>query len=240
VIAGKTLVTWVVLRMLGQTAWHALAAALCLAQIGEFSFVLAAVAGRQGVITDEAFMLIVSATIATLFVTPYLIAAGPRLGAMAARRTPGGGAGGGGSGDEPPEGHVVLIGFGPAGQAAVGWLSGQEPPVHVIDLNPRAPDVASTHGFTVHQGDATRAEVLEHVHIDRAAVVVITLPDPDAVRSVILLVRSLAPNTPIIVRSRYHIHRWELTMAGAEVVIDEEMHVGLRLAAELRKRLRAG
>jgi voltage-gated potassium channel Kch len=74
--------------------------------------------------------------------------------------------------------------------------------------------------------------------VSTAAVVVITIPDPDSVRRIVEHSKILAPATPILARARYHTRRWELELAGASVVVDEEHHVGLRLAAELRKQIR--
>ena len=67
----------------------------------------------------------------------------------------------------------------------------------------------------------------------------ITAPDPLAARHIIQHIRARKPDACILARARYHVHRWELEFAGASVVVDEEQHVGLRLAAELRKALRA-
>ena len=50
--------------------------------------------------------------------------------------------------------------------------------------------------------------------------------------------RSLAPDTAIIARARYHIHRWQLLLAGAHAVVDEEDEVGRRIASEVRRKLR--
>ena len=49
--------------------------------------------------------------------------------------------------------------------------------------------------------------------------------------------RAIAPATAIIVRSRYHVRRWELELAGAQQIMDEEELVGLRIAAALRRYL---
>ena len=48
-------------------------------------------------------------------------------------------------------------------------------------------------------------------------------------------VRALAPEAVILVRARYHIHRWQLDVAGAQVVVDEESVVGARIAEETRE-----
>jgi len=45
------------------------------------------------------------------------------------------------------------------------------------------------------------------------------------------------PNTSIVVRAGYHVHRWQLEMAGADAVVDEEEEVGIQIAAEVRDRI---
>ena len=72
-----------------------------------------------------------------------------------------------------------------------------------------------------------------------AAAVVVTLPDPRTARQVVQRVRALAPETYVIVRARYHVHRWQLNVAGANAVVDEEDRVGVSIAAEVRERLQS-
>ena len=137
-------------------------------------------------------------------------------------------------------GHIVIVGFGPAGRrVAEALMERHKSRLVVIELNAKSADVARTYGLRTYMGDATRPEVLEHLHIATAKAVVVTVPDPAAARHVIEGVRSLSPQTPVIARARYHVYRWELTLAGAAVVVDEEDEVGIRLAAALKKILRA-
>jgi hypothetical protein len=63
--------------------------------------------------------------------------------------------------------------------------------------------------------------------------VVVTLPDPTVARLVVQRVRGLAPKAYIIVRARYHVHRWQLDVAGAHAVVDEEDQVGASIAEEV-------
>lgn len=241
VIAGKSLVTFGAMRLIGIPTGIAAATALCLAQIGEFSFVLAETArGGSPIIGEHLFRLVVSATIATVFVTPLLVALAPRVATLVERR--GRGRRLEAEGDEPPsderERDIVIIGFGPAGQAVASALHARHAQrMIVLELNARTAAAARGFGLPVHLGDATHPEVLEHAGIAGARVVVITLPDASAARSIINLCRQLAPQADVISRSRYHVHRWELVMAGAREVVDEEEQVGRRLAAAARRSL---
>ncbi len=251
IVVGKVIIVWLVLKLLHQTHTNAIAAGLCLAQVGEFSFVLAAVARVHhlsdgtvtGVITDDMFKLIVSATIVTLFLTPYLVTTAwplsQRIVALLERfhlvsstaDTPA-------NPTLVPANHIVIIGFGPAGRAVGETLTDRNVLVRVVDLNLRAISTARQLGFNAHVGDARKPEVLEQVSVPTASVVVITVPDPTTVRSIVEQVRALAPQAHIIARARYHIFHWELKLAGAHVVIDEEQQVGERLAQELQIHLR--
>jgi CPA2 family monovalent cation:H+ antiporter-2 len=239
---GKALIVHLLMWRLGRRHDQALATGLCLAQVGEFSFVLASVALSRAVIGEEAFLLLISATIVTLVLTPYLVAAAPWLGrrvqALLARRpSPAPAASSSEQENEEAPPPVLIVGFGPAGQAVAEMLAGRRTAVHVIDLNPRTARLAERHEFIAHVGDASQAEVLDHAAVRTAVAVVITLPAPQTVLNVIGQVRALGSPARIIVRARYHITTGELVRAGADVVVDEEEQVGRRLAAELRRLL---
>lgn len=251
IVFGKAAIIWAIMRLLGLTHRHALAAGLCLAQVGEFSFVLAEIVRLRtvgddaniGILEHDLFMLVISATIVSLFLTPYLVSLAPRISnrvievlerlnlVRAITRPDDDG------GTVPMRDHIVIVGFGPSGTAVGEALVNHAERVIVVDLNPKLTRAAQRLGFRTQLGDARAGEVLEHVHIPHAAAVVITVPDPEASRSVIQHVRALAPRVPILARSRYHVHRFELEMAGAQVVVDEESVMGATLAAALMDRV---
>ena len=241
VLVGKSAVVLGVLslpaRSIRVPAGIALGTGLCIAQVGEFSFVLAKIA-RGSLIDEDTFRLIVSVTVVTLLLTPYLVRLAPRAAGWFEGRFRRG-AGTQPASDEPAgeRPRLLIVGFGPAGQRVAGDLLRRlRGRISVIDLNPQAAGVAQEYGLGVHLGDASQAEILEHAGIGgRRGGWFVTLPDPEAVRRVIQLCRSLRPNLTIIARARYHAHRWDLTIAGAETVVDEEDHVGHRLAAEARR-----
>jgi CPA2 family monovalent cation:H+ antiporter-2 len=133
---------------------------------------------------------------------------------------------------------VVLVGFGPAGRRLIEIVKADsDRQVVVADLSPQGVETARSWGLRALIGDAGRVEVLEHLHVASAACVVITVPDPWTARNIVIQVRSLAPHVPIVARSRYHVHRWQLMMAGADAVVDEEDVVGVHIAEEVRARL---
>jgi len=244
IVIGKPLVIWGLLRAFGRTHRHALGTGMCLGQVGEFSFVLAAVALASGIMSDGQFKLIVAATITTLFLTPYLVAAAPAVSHWIVSRLERRGlvrvfARPVAAVAPRPEGHLLIIGFGPAGQAVAETLLNRADDVWVVDLNARAVTAARRLGFRGFVGDAAHPQVLDDLDFAAAKAVVITVPDPIAARNIIQHVKARNPDVCILARARYHVYRWELDFAGASVVVDEEQQVGRRLAIELRKVLRA-
>ncbi|MGD8451810.1 MAG: cation:proton antiporter [Phycisphaerae bacterium] len=241
IVAGKAMVAAGVVWLFRCPPGHAVATGVCLAQVGEFSFVLAEVARQGRVIDGGLFDLLVAATIATLFLTPYLVAAAPRLATAVGRRlavvgqtlsTEGETAG-------RLRGHVIIVGFGPAGRRITeALLPRYKSLLVIVELNRKSAAVARSYGLPTHIGDATQREVLEHLGVEAALAVAVTLPDPAGARQVIEQVRAIAPEATIIARARYHVYRWELMVAGAPIVVDEEDQVGLHMARAVRKVLR--
>jgi len=202
----------------------AFAAGICLAQIGEFSYVLALQASSFGLFSPDTLALIVAALVLTLAATPLLVALGARVSLPAATVARDDAAQ-----DASTPRRVVVVGFGPAGAAAAAEArrSGRE--TTVIELNPRLIDQARSEGFEVHLGDATHPEVLRHAHVGHAAAVAVTIPDHRAAARIIQLVRTLAPGALVVARSRYHLNTASLRDAGADHVVDEEQEVGAML-----------
>ncbi|MEM7624947.1 MAG: cation:proton antiporter [Planctomycetota bacterium] len=239
----KPAVIWVVGRVFRLAHRHAIAAGVCMGQVGVFSFVLARLAQDGGVITAEQFSLVVSITILTLFLTPYLVAFAPTAGAKGERLLRKWGLAKLGASTETTIGrelvsHVVVVGFGPAGRAVANRMVQSGSPVVVVDLNPRSIKAAREAGMRGVVGDASSPELLKQVSIDSAEALVITLPDHYLAMAVIVEARELAPKLTIIVRSRYHRYVDLLATTGASVVVDEEAHVGDRLSETLRLKVR--
>jgi CPA2 family monovalent cation:H+ antiporter-2 len=260
IIVGKSSIIALLARVCRMPWRYAIASGLCLAQVGEFSFVLATVAqsdvGGLALIDTWTFNAIVSATIVTLLLTPYLVAAANEVGVRVERLIQGSDSVARMPADlatsdidkatsvaavsDPPDsddlGAILIIGFGPSGQrVGEDLIAYGHNRLHVVDFNPENVKVAQRLGLEGTVGDATQQEVLEHAGIIHARVVVITTPDHATTRNLIHLVRDIAPETHLVVRGRYVRLQWELLEAGAHEVVDEEMEVGRRLAAKVAK-----
>jgi CPA2 family monovalent cation:H+ antiporter-2 len=225
VVLGKPAIVWAALRLFGARGQTALAAGICLGQLGEFSFVLADIARGQ-ILDDNAFMLVVSTTVITMALTPYFVNNAPMLaalvkGASATREL---------SGKPERSGSVIIIGFGPAGRAAAERIAELDCHVVVVDQNPAAAQDARRLGYSAVTGDACYAEVLDHAGLREAACVVVTVPAAAAALRIVTDVRLSAPAAQLLVRARFHRSFAELSTAGAHVVVDEEHEVGRQIA----------
>ncbi len=246
IIIGKTVITSVVVRLMDQTPGHSAATGVCLAQVGEFSFVLATIAyvpnSPNSVLDESTFALLISATILTMLIAPYQVVLAPIIGRRIGRWLQKAGVPAEvqtrDEDDDRP--RIVIVGFGPAGQSVGSTLVRSDAVVTVLETSRRGVDVAHQMGHHGMRGDGTTMEMLEHAGVDQAAVVIITVPDPTTARRVIENVRAINRQSRIVVRARYHVYRWELLLAGADVVVDEEEQMGRRLSAEMRKQLRLG
>ena len=234
VLFGKPVVVSLVGLLMRMPVRHAVAAGACMSQIGVFSFVLAQVAATSGVISDDLFNLLVSAMVVTLFTTPYAVGLAIPIGRSIERWMRNIGLGRSSHAEaheaEPDEGgHVVVIGFGPAGRAVALPLKDAKVPIVVIDLNPQAVMYARSLGMRAFVGDASSPDLLQLINAPNAAAVVVTLPDYRAAEAIIRGVRGQCDSTRILCRARYHRYATALDAAGAHVVVDEEESVGNHL-----------
>ena len=249
IVLAKGLIITAVSLIFGYGLRQAIATGICLAQVGEFSFVLAGVAHHpaQGnpVISDETFKLIVSATLVTLILTPYLVMFAPKTGEWVAHRlgrhrkprteSTKRDAHDESNTDHHPPRTLLLIGYGPAGQRVAERAKRLGIHVSVLDLHPRNVQLAIAAGYEAHLGDATHGEVLEHTHLSHLVAAVIAIPDQQAAMSITQQLREASPNLPIVARARFSKFTSQIQRSGATTVVDEEVETGRRLAVELAR-----
>ena len=236
VFGGKTLIIFGIGVALKMSPAYALATGITLAQIGEFSFVLATEAKNGGLIDDHIFSLAVSVTILSMFLSPYMVAfARPAARRIVGLFSPPGRPTVGEKETVPPARTrgVFIVGFGPAGRKVARALLEKGIRPHVIELNPRSVKAALRMGLTVHLGDASHADIITHAGIHGACVIVVTVPDPRSAKRILQNIQALSPGSSVIVRSRYHIATRELWELGATFAVDEENVVGRELARQV-------
>ncbi|MFK7896202.1 MAG: cation:proton antiporter [Myxococcota bacterium] len=211
-----------------------LEAGLALCQMGEFSFVLIGVATAAGLVDPVLQERVVAASIVSLLISPFLIRYAPQMANAVAERLHLEGA------DLPDpatdgapgaDARVVVVGYGPAGQTLIRLLRSLDVPYIAVDTNPSSALEASRTGEPVIYGDATRPQVLRHLAVWEARLVAVAISDPLATRRIVSRIRAMAPNTPILARTRYVREVDRLSMAGASVVVAEEFEGSIELVA---------
>jgi len=220
-------IVWGIFQMIGQRPSVAAATGVCLAQIGEFAFVIGNLASANGVLAADTQQLVVSVAILSLLASALLI---PSASSISDRLT-------GLLGytslihdpnmdvrERPPD--IVFIGFGPAAQIAAGAFEDNPKRVLVIDLNRDGINRAKAMGLCGLVGDATQPDVLQHAQVPSASAVVITNPNHQTAYRVLELIRQLAPHAHVMVRSRYQRHEAGFTQLGANNVVGDEEMVG--------------
>ncbi|MBT7657574.1 MAG: hypothetical protein HN568_04110, partial [Phycisphaerae bacterium] len=168
IVIGKSTIVWLISMALKQPRRVSIAAGLCLAQIGEFSFVIGAEAMNFGLLSDNLFQLLMSSSLITLLLSPFLITKSRPI--AKSIDTILGSDGSLELSDEfnTIQNHVVIIGYGVSGRKVVAELieSGQQ--VLVIDMGPVGVNQAKIDGALSLLGNAQRREILEHAGIRSA------------------------------------------------------------------------
>lgn len=239
IVVIKPVVVTVVGLIMKLTPRSAVAAGCSMAQVGLFSFVLAQIALQGNIIEQIHFDMVVAATILTLFLTPYTVQLGRPLGSWFDTFLRKRGLSRARIGQEPAakalaKGHIVVVGYGPAGREVVEEARKQSLPVIVLDLNPASVIEARKLGLEAYVGDASQPAILKLARLNDSSAIVITLPDHRLTTAIIVEARDQCHDAKIIARSRYHRYFNLLEGAGANIVVDEERHVGRRLSEYIR------
>lgn len=224
------------MRFPSRVAWLA---GVGLAQFGEFGFVLTRLAEKSGVIDEAGAAPLLSAGIVSMFLTPLLVrvaphvTAGERLLAPLERLIGVRGIDEADEGREPMRGHVVVVGFGLAGRFAAQSLLECGTPFVVLELNADNVRVGRQLGLSVYYGDATSEEALDHAGVSRARLVVLLMNDPQAAQRVVDTVRRVAPQVPVLMRTRYLMERDALLALGARDVVAEEVEGAVEIIGRM-------
>jgi CPA2 family monovalent cation:H+ antiporter-2 len=228
----------------------AVASAIGLSQVGEFSFILGRAGLDAGLLPREYWQVMLGSSVATMIVTPLLLAVAPGFALRFASRVVRGkdavGRGTKGPMDSLAEGggdqsamseHVIILGFGAGGRLVARALRDLGVPYLVLELNGATVQEAMAQGERITYGDATSPEALEAAGVARALAIVSLLSDPDGTRRMVTLARKASPSIQIIARARYRLEAARLREEGADVAVAEELEASLEVLAQLLAKL---
>ena len=225
----KAAVLFALLRLARQPAGVAAEVALLLGQGGEFAFILITLALGMEALPRETAVFMTLVVGLTMAATPLLAALGR---ALALRLAPPGPV----TALPAPEahtGHVVIVGYGRVGRMVGELLDSQRIPHIAIDAHADRVQQLRATGAAVFYGDARRQELLAGLGAARAAALVVTLDQPEAVLDVVTAARATWPRLPIHARVRDATHARALLAAGASAVTQEVTEASLQLGETL-------
>lgn len=232
----KALVAGGVVRLLRRSLRVSVISGLALAQVGEFSFVLAAVAAPLGLLTRDSYQLFLGVSVLSMILAPFVIQASVPVAdritrlrgavplAMDAHMA---------EAAQALSDHVIVVGYGVSGRNLAKVLKGAEIPYVILEQNGQVVRQARLDREPILFGDATRHEVLERVGIARARVIVFAISSPAGERRGVAVARHLNSEIAIVVRTRYVREIEELERLGADQVIPEEFETSLEIFARV-------
>jgi len=235
----KTSTGFFSVHLLGHPVRVSLQTGLQLAQIGEFSFVLAMAGKSAGLITESLYQLFLSSSVLTMLLTPLIVQLSPnistwisskklleRLDRMRKRAEREG---------LPPkrEGHVIIVGFGLNGRNLAEVLKEASVPYVVLEINNDTVIQMKKRGEPMFYGDGTSPEILHKLGITAARMLVVAISDPASTRRIVQVARKENPRLYIIVRTRYAAEVEDLLKLGANEVIPEEFETSIEIFAKV-------
>ena len=237
ILVVKTVVTTLSVLMLKYPLKQALHVGLGLAQIGEFSFVMAGVGKAKELISMDQYQLFLSAAVLSMLSAPFLLMIAPRIAEWLSGFFEKG---------KPLKkqeiidqthskmrDHVIIIGFGLTGRTLSRVLKEANIPYVVLDLNIKTVRTMKKLGEPIYFGDATSTEILHSLGVESAKILVIAINMPGSVRRIVDVARRQNPNIYIVVRTRYIIEVDDLRNTGANEVIPEEFEVSIEIFARV-------
>ncbi|MBS4695351.1 cation:proton antiporter [Aeromonas allosaccharophila] len=228
----KSLLVLLAGRLMGERKRDSMAAGIMLSQVGEFGFVLLALALHHGLLDQQLVSLLIGIGIISIAMTPWLVTQAHSLArsltdpALLTRSEV---AQSGLSKNQ----HVIIAGFGRAGQTCARFLKIEEIPFLALDLDPKRVSEAKQAGEQVAFGDASRRDILLAAGLLRARLVIITFDDRKRVEAMLALIRALAGELKVLVRTRDDSFLEQYKQAGAFEVIPESQEGALMLVSHL-------
>ena len=251
VLSGLILLLKIVLGILilGHFGYHAktiLRVSLGLAQAGEFSFTLAAVAFSGHFLDEDSYLLVISVALLTMVLTPWLFSLADILYkkccpflkrfpflyekycARKIQESP--------MDELPFTNHVVILGYGRVGKWIGSLLDKAKIPYLVVEYNPHIVRRLKMEGKRVIFGDPTDIDVLDFAQVDKARLAVIAIPDPVTQRIVLGNCKTLNPEISIICRSHIEEDYQILKELGADEIVQPEFETALSMTHQIFER----
>jgi monovalent cation:H+ antiporter-2, CPA2 family len=223
-------------RAFGSSLGVSIRTGLCLAQAGEFGFVLLTQIDGLDLIDPTLSQAVLAAMLISMFCAPFLVEYSDRIAmrfssnewllqSLALTRVA--------AKSVRNENHVLICGFGRSGQSLARMLDQEKIPYIALDLDPDRVKEAAAAGDNVVYGDASRENYLNAAGLNRAKAVVITYADTAGSLRVLRQVEHLRPGMTVLVRTRDDADIAKLQAAGATEVVPELIEGSLMIASHV-------
>lgn len=234
IIIGKYVITVLLGLFIRRPVHTFLVVAAGLSQIGEFSFILGQAGLSMGLLSRDQYSLILAGALVSITVNPLMFRSintaekwlrkFPSIWKWLDRHGPSPAAE-----IEDVSEHVVVIGYGRVGEHIVNVLGELNVPRLVVDSDAGRVEALNAQGVPTLYGDAANAEVLNHVGLRQARLLVITIPEEAATEVIVSAAREQSPNLSIIARAITTLGIKRLKELGAQQVIHPELEGGLQI-----------
>ncbi len=233
-VLAKFVLVALLARLFGAAPGIALRTGLYLAQAGEFGFVLLTLGAQGDLVAPQWVSPVLASMVLSMLATPFIVMYSNRivsrlsasdwmlqsvaLTTIAKKSI-------------ATEAHVIICGYGRSGQNLARLLANERIPYMALDLDPDRVRQAAAAGQSVVFGDAARLKSLMAAGLARASAVAITYHDTPSALKILQLVRSHAPQVPVVVRTVDEADIDKLKAAGATEVVPEAIEGSLMLAS---------
>ena len=217
----KAMIMFALLR-LSQNKDTSLKTALALSQVGEFSFVIFALASSGNIVDDGVIDLLVLVVIFSMVVTPFFITKMSAfvekiikttdivtdMSPLASRKD-----------------HVIVCGYSVVGKFVTQHLEELDAPYIVVDNSNKHVKEALDEGIEAYLGDASKSQILNALHIDKASAIIVTLDNVDKKRLICEAVLQHSKDANLIVKVVSLEEKEKLADLGITVVVDGKLEV---------------
>ena len=217
VVVGKSLAAMAIMHLFRQKVESSALIAASLAQIGEFSFILATLGLGLGLLTEEARDLILGAAIISIVLNPFMFMIVDRLAPKPAKTA-----------DDAlvmTKDRAIIVGFGRVGSRVARALGRMRIEYSVVEDRQEVVERLHEQGVPAIAGNAVAMDVLKAAAVDKANLIYVTVPDGFEAGRVVEIARQLNPKIRIFARSHNDAEIEHLTARGADVIISGEEEI---------------
>jgi len=233
IVVGKSLAAYGIVRGFGHNSQTAAAISASLAQIGEFSFILAGLGTALGVMSTAARDLILAGAILSILLNPLLFSLWVRR--VRPEASEGEGAAAVASRDGAAAcAPVIIVGFGRVGKHAALQLSRRGHVVVVIEDQNDIAEAARTAGFAAITGNATLETSLRRAGVADASTLLVAIPEGVEAGAIVRRARALNPGLRIVARAHSDEEVADLMNRGADEVVMAEREAAIRMAGAVQ------